>query len=460
MSSSPRRLWRSLREQLWFKPAWWSVVATCVALAAVLANGLVPDGALPDVERQTLQGLLTIIASSMLTVSTFSLSILVQAFSSAAGNATPRALRVIMADDNAQTAVATFIAAFIYAVIALLALGLGYYGSTGRFMLLLVTIVVVIQVIVMLIRWIRTLSQLGRLGHTIEQVEAAASAALRDHWRAPTLGGMPWTAADPPPGTPVRAPTTGYVRDLDMAALQQQASHLQAQVRLLLRPGAFVVRGQVIATAADAQGRPVDLSEDQASALRGAIEIGADRSFPQDPRFGLLVLSEIGQRALSAAVNDAGSAIQVGGAITRVLVDAWADRHDEAESDRRATQRYDRVYLPVLDDAELVRDAFVPLQRDAGGLMEVHTRFIKLLEAIAQATGGVLAEEARRLAWRGWLLARDQLAMEDDRAALQSLAWRASGRGVRHAIQESGAVGGPPAAGRAPAPASQTERRP
>lgn len=428
MSLTPRRLWSRLQEQLWFKPAWWSLAATVVALGAVLVNGLVPDGVLPDVERETLQGLLTIIASSMLTVSTFSLSILVQAFSSAAGSATPRALRVIMADDNAQTAVATFIAAFIYAVIALLALGLGYYGATGRFVLLLVTIAVVVQVIVMLIRWIRTLSQLGRLGHTIQQVEAAASAALRAHWKHPTMGAVPLSSTEHLNGTLVRAQTTGYLQHLDVPELQAQAQTHRMTIRLPMRPGAFVVRGQVFAAVADDHGHPFALSAEQESAVRSAIEIGADRNFEQDPRFGLLVLSEIGQRALSTAVNDAGSAIQVGGAITRVIVDAWADRKDSGEPRRSSGPQCDRVYLPAFDDAELVRDAFLPLQRDAGGLMEVHTRFTKLLEAIAQATGGTLANEARRLAWRGWLIAREQLVLEDDRADLELLARRASGR--------------------------------
>lgn len=425
MLASPLRLWSRLREQLWFKPACWGVGAVAVALGAVLANDVVPDGSLPDVSQETLQGLLTIIASSMLAVSTFSLSILVQAFSSAAGSATPRALRVIMADDNAQTAVATFIAAFIYAMIALLALGLGYYGATGRFVLLLFTILVVVQVIVMLIRWIRTLSRLGRMGHTVEKVEAAASAALRAHWRAPTLGALSLPPGTEPHGTPLAAPVTGYVQHLDVAALQQQAQTLQAQLRLCVRPGAFVVRGQPLAAMVGDAGRTVSPQTEQTRALHAAIEIGPDRNFEQDPRFGLLVLCEIGQRALSPAVNDPGSAIMVGGAITRVLVDSWFEAQGRlADQDVVAEHVCDRVFVPLIDDADLVRDGFSPLQRDAAGAVEVHTRLIKLLEAIAEATGGGLAVEARRLAWRGWLLAREHVVLDDEREALEQLALR------------------------------------
>ncbi|PJK05909.1 hypothetical protein CO609_02970 [Lysobacteraceae bacterium NML91-0268] len=184
-----QRLWKGLSEQLWFKPAWWGVLATAVALMGSIANRFIAEDLVPDIGRDTLQGLLTIIASSMLAVSTFSLSILVQAFSSAASSASPRALRVIMADDNAQTAIAAFISAFIYSVIALMALGVGYYGSAGRFVLLLFTVVVMINVIIMLIRWINTLSRLGRMGYTIGRVEHVAAEAMLAYQAQPLLGG-------------------------------------------------------------------------------------------------------------------------------------------------------------------------------------------------------------------------------------------------------------------------------
>lgn len=427
MLARPQRLWTELRQQLWFKPAWWGVVATIVALGAALANQFVSDDALPDVEQETLQSLLTILASSMLTVSTFSLSILVQAFSSAAGSATPRALRVIMADDNAQTAIATFIAAFIYAVIALLALGVGYYGAAGRFVLLLFTIAVMLQVIVMLIRWIRTLSRLGRMGHTVERVEAAAREALRAYWKAPTMGGQPLHGDDAPPGTPVPAQSTGYVHHLDMEALQAHAGALNVRVYLRARPGAFVVRGQPLAVLVHDTSSATAVDENHMKALGEAIEVGDDRSFDQDPRFGLLVLSEIGQRALSAAVNDPGSAIMVGGAITRALVDTWLDAQQDGGTEAPG---FSQVFVPVLDEADLVRDAFAPLQRDAGANTDVQTRVIKLLDAIALSTGGALATESRRLAWRGWRVARESMTLDDERAALEQLARRVAGEQV------------------------------
>jgi uncharacterized membrane protein len=166
-------IWRRLDGNLWFRPTLWSLAAVVAALMAALANYLPLPAGMPNIGQSALEGLLTIIASSMLTVSTFSLSILVSAFASASSSATPRATRLVMADDSAQQAISAFIASFIFAMVALTALGLDYYGDTGRFVLLVFTIYVLGYLILALLRWIGTLSRLGRMSHTIETVENA-----------------------------------------------------------------------------------------------------------------------------------------------------------------------------------------------------------------------------------------------------------------------------------------------
>ena len=130
---------KSPDNRLWVKPAVGSVVAVLIAMVAAVGNRLIPAGLLPDIERSTLDNLLGVIASSMLGVATFSLSIMVAAFSSAAAGASPRAIQLVAGDADTQNAITTFISAFIYAIIANTALGLGLYGSTGRFILFVCT---------------------------------------------------------------------------------------------------------------------------------------------------------------------------------------------------------------------------------------------------------------------------------------------------------------------------------
>ena len=183
---------RERRNRLWVTPALASVVAVLLALAAAWVSRVVPEDTLPDIDRDTVQSLLTIVASSMLAVTTFSLSIMVSAFASAANGATPRATELVMGDEGTRSAIAMFLSAFIYAVVARVALGMGYYGGAGRFVLFLGTMGVLVMLLVTLVNWVKTLSTLGRMSNTLNKIEQAAEKALRTHWRAPLLGAALW----------------------------------------------------------------------------------------------------------------------------------------------------------------------------------------------------------------------------------------------------------------------------
>ena len=54
--------------------------------------------------------------------------------------------------------------------------------------------------------------------------------------------------------------------------------------------------------------------------VRDCFTLGDTRTFDQDVRFGVIVLAEIAQRALSPAVNDPGTAIFILDRITRMIV--------------------------------------------------------------------------------------------------------------------------------------------
>jgi uncharacterized membrane protein len=135
--------------------------------------------------------ILKILASSMLVVAIFSLGTMVAAFSAAASIATPRASKLLIQDPTSQNALATFIGAFIFSLIGVIALSTGIYGPGGRIVLFVVTIIVIVIILMMFFRWIDYLSNLGRLGEVLEKVERAASRAIRSRCQSPYLGGRP-----------------------------------------------------------------------------------------------------------------------------------------------------------------------------------------------------------------------------------------------------------------------------
>jgi uncharacterized membrane protein len=404
-------IWRRLDGNLWFRPTIWSLAAIAVALMASLANRWELPRGLPNIGQPALEGLLTIIATSMLTVSTFSLSILVSAFASASSSATPRATRLVMADDSAQHAISAFIAAFIFAMVALTALGLDYYGDTGRFVLLVFTIYVLGYLLLALLRWIDTLSKLGRMSHTITTVENAALPPLRAWFREPALGARADAPVSVPSGVRVHGTRTGWLQYIDLAALQQMADSLEALVHVRVRPGDFLAPTTVLAVI----DGPTAPDSGVLQKLAQAFAVGRDRTEEQDPRFGLVILSEIAQRALSPAVNDPGTAVVVAGVLTRLLIDGTHRPDDEEPPDTR----YDRVTLVPVDEDAMLRDVFEPIARDGAHMLEVALALQKALALVADNTAGSMQEAALVEAARAGDHARHGLRLKRERETLE-----------------------------------------
>lgn len=148
--------------QLWLRVAAYSVLGLATALVAVVFRRWVPEDLALKIGTDAVDQVLSILASSMLAVATFSLATLVTAYTAVAALATPRAAKLLVSDGREQGSLATFVGAFIYAVLGIFALRTGYYGAQGRVILFFVTVVVVLLLVVTaLIRWIAQLSLLG-----------------------------------------------------------------------------------------------------------------------------------------------------------------------------------------------------------------------------------------------------------------------------------------------------------
>ncbi|KER81756.1 DUF2254 family protein, partial [Xanthomonas arboricola] len=157
-----------LTKRMWFRSTLYGVLGVITALAGAFLRFLIPDGLATQIGADSVGNILTILAASMLTVTTFSLSTMVSAYGSASSSATPRAARLLIEDTRAQGALATFIGAFLFSIVGLIALSTGLYGDNGRLVLFGATIAVIIVITITLLRAIEQFSRFGRLGETID----------------------------------------------------------------------------------------------------------------------------------------------------------------------------------------------------------------------------------------------------------------------------------------------------
>jgi uncharacterized membrane protein len=377
--------WWALERQLqklWVVQILYAALAVATVLGTPLITPFLSPGLLGRIDDGAVDATLTILASSMLSVTTFSLGIMLTAFSGASSSVTPRATDLLQQDRTTQRVLSTFLGAFIFSFLALIALRAGFFGENDKGLLFLVTLVVAALVVVSMLRWIAHLTRFGRRGDTHEKLEAATLAALAERVEQPYLGGHPHNGPPPADGVAIAPASIGYVAHVDMGALQAAAAAAGAdgaQVYLAALPGAFAHPGAPLCWC---------VGEADPDRLRAAFTIAPTRTFDQDPRFGLSVLSEVAERALSPAINDPGTAIDILGRMVRVLA-VWQDR-------KGGELRYPALWVPPLDLSDMLEDAFAPIARDGAGIVAVQLRLQKSLLALVQIDAALFGPAALR----------------------------------------------------------------
>lgn len=401
--------------RLWVRASLYGVVAVLTALAAIYLKRFIPEGFSQEIGAEAVDGILNIMAASMLSVTIFSLSTMVAAYGAATSNVTPRATKLLIEDRISQAALSTFIGAFIFSMVGIIALKTGAYGDSGRLVLFVVTIAVVVMVIFTLLRWIEYLGRLGRVNETIDRLEKAATAALEIRLRSPYMGGSP--ATDEGEGAAERqavlAGIVGYVQYIDVKHLSHLAEKHELFIHIACPPGKFVDENMALAYVEGGADEAV-----LADIHKGYIT-GDERSFRDDPRYGLAVLCEVGTRALSRAINDTGTPIYVIGIGVRIL-SLWAKRAEIAAPE--AAVKYPRVFVPALRIDDLFDDFFPALARDGAGILEVQIRLQKAYAALARTGDAALHRAARRHAARSLRRAEMALTLPEDIRVLERIA--------------------------------------
>lgn len=408
----PAWLFKFLRfeRRLWARAAVSCVLAVAAALLSVAAAPLVPAGLAAKIGGESVEDILTILAGSMLAVATFSLTTLVTAYTSINASATPRVATLLVSGGNTQDAHSVFVGAFLYSVIALVALNTGYYGPQQRAILLLVTVAVIVLIVAALLRWIDELSRIGRVDEAVNRVEAATHRALRSR-----LLNSPRDPVDrePCPGEAlaVESDRIGYVQNIALDELERRAKAAGAEVWIEAMPGTFVHRERVLfrLRAHDPDPRLIER-------LKAAFQVGGERTFEQDPRFGLAVLAEIAARAMSPALNDPGTAIDVVGTAVRLLTE-WAC---DDPAHRARTEPH--VHAPSVGAAELFDDVFRPVAQYGAADLSVGLRLQKGLAALARLDVPGMTEAARAQSADALERAEARLQTDADRARLRAAA--------------------------------------
>ncbi len=256
----------------------------------------------PDAARQ----ILTAIAAAVITVVGVVFSIVIVALTLTSTQFGPRMLRNFIRDRGTQVTLGTFVATFVYAVLAVGAIGQGGPAFVPR-ITITVTLALTVTDLAVLIYFLHHVTIQIQLPHVIAGIAAdlAAAIELQAGRGAEDSGSADARLAGlHGPGGEVAAPRSGYLQYIQHRLLVRLAAELGVVIHLRYRPGHFLVQGHPYATV-----WPAGAASRVARELARAHVTGPYRTLAQDVSFGIDQLVEIAIRALSPAVNDTFTAL-------------------------------------------------------------------------------------------------------------------------------------------------------
>lgn len=396
-----RHRWQEMRGSFWFVPAMIVVgaVGLATALIALDANVelhfdkkwplLFGSGAAGS------RGLLTAVASSMITVAGVVFSITIVALSLTSSQYTSRVLRNFMRDRINQVVLGVFVGIFAYCLVVLRTIRGGDEGAFVPSLAVLGGLALAFFGIAFLIYFIHHIS-LSIQASSIIAAAAEETIAAIDNLFPKGLGD---NADEDAEGTlavlaeqtwsAVAAPKTGYIESIDGEALLNLARKHGTIVRMERGIGEFVVEGTPILSVASL-GPPDDETK---AKLDMVYVISRQRTVQQDAGFGIRQIVDIAMKALSPGVNDTTTAVMcvdyLGAILARLALRGIATPHRLDDGELRVIARG-----PSFES--LLAEAFDQIRQNAVGNVAVLTRQIQALETIASQTGNARRRQALR----------------------------------------------------------------
>ncbi|UYQ65579.1 DUF2254 domain-containing protein [Streptomyces peucetius] len=318
-----------LRDTFWFAPTAALVLVFVLWLLADAVDAALLESLRRDRDFDAVHTLITwaedartivtTIASAMMTFIGVVFSISLVAVQMAAGNFSPRVVRIFIRSRISKATFSVFLATFLLSLLVLTS-----YDSEKDPELVVsvpllqsaLTLLMVGLSLLLFIAYVTQTLQLMRVGPVVDRVTRESFRVLE---RMPAHG----TDGAPLPeevATALHRGRSGTLRDVHVSRLVRVARRKDVVLRLVPRIGDFVVPGTPVIAVHSDRGRQKDLPAGQV--LQSSVSVGMERTFHQDLGFGLRQLSDIALRALSSAVNDPTTAVQCVDRIVQFLAAA------------------------------------------------------------------------------------------------------------------------------------------
>jgi uncharacterized membrane protein len=377
------------------------VLVPSLYIAAALALGeLVPraegerDLLSLRLDPDTARTILSAEASGMIAFTGLVVSIGVVVVQFGASQYTPRLVSRFTRDPVVKHSLGIFIAPAIFALVSLRSIGRD--GSEVVPSLTIgVNMVLLIAAVLAFFGLVSRLLDLLRPRRVIAQVVGQASQAIREVYpfpldkapRVDAIADVPATAVVSHDGD------SGVLSALDRARIVRAAARTGAVVEVGIGIGGYVPQGAPLFIVRG----PVEGLEERE--LRRAAIVAEERTITQDPAFAIRAIVDIALRALSPAVNDPTTAVQVLDGLDRMLIELSFRRLERGRISDTDGQL--RLVYPNPGWAELLDLALTEIRHYGASSPQIARRMraliLGLIEQAPERRRPALEDQLRRL---------------------------------------------------------------
>ena len=301
------RIREYLRESLWAVPALGAVIGLLGAALLISIDSHVTVPSDWSYSSSTASTVLSAIVGAVAALTGFVVTVTVLVVQMASGSFSPRSMRLWYRDPVLKGVLALLIGTLAYSFALLRRIETNFVPDLGVTLAGVLLIVGLVIFVLFLNRFVHLLRPAA--------VSALVAKSVRDSFDTDIAGtrGLgnvfagPFADLTEPAALTVRSRRPGAIQAVNLGGVAAWAAGHKCLVVMRHSVGDFVDTGDVLF---EVFGDPGP-SDDAKHALRGLVALGLERTIEQDPAFALRVMVDVAGKALSPAVNDPTTAVQV-----------------------------------------------------------------------------------------------------------------------------------------------------
>lgn len=308
-----KRMILKLRKSIWIYPA----IISTVSFFAAIGMGFLDSGFFIELYKiaplilltsvDLSKNILTVIAGSLITMTTFTFSTTMIVLTTYSSQYSPRTVENFLSDDKTMKALGIFMGGFVYSIMTLL-----FMRRNLGDQLVISSSLAILYAMVCLIEFIRYIQHVGSYIQTtnlINRLYNEAERSIEDYKelisKADVVKDLGWIEK----GLRIKyqSKKTGYIQLISYNELKRLTEYIDGAIILGCEHGDFVQMGNDLFTVIFSDESKI--KQEKIDDIANAFTIGNEKSELQDFNFSIQKISEIALRAISPGINDPNTAI-------------------------------------------------------------------------------------------------------------------------------------------------------